>query len=146
MVISGILTSFVYWSYLTIQNYYSRIQNGQEKSLKLVEIQFRLRKDILEADRVTDTEDGFICSQTGKEIRYEGAPEYLIRTQVGNSDTLLAMCFLLKRHVIIDSIESKQLDLIKIAYHPLCDTLMFAKPYQKTDLSEIQKSLQSNLP
>jgi len=143
MILSGILTSFVYWAYLNIRDYYFRIQQSQEKAIRFVEIRSQLDTDINTAEDILNTHDGFICNlPNGKGILYLGAPSFLIRKQDEMTDTLFSLCSLGKRNLALDTIETGYLDMIFIVLQPACDTIVLVKHYQKTDQAKIFRSLE----
>jgi prepilin-type N-terminal cleavage/methylation domain-containing protein len=136
MIISGLLTGFLYWSYLTIQGYYFSIIDKQERAMEESEFFFQLKKDIDEASWVIESREGIKCLYDYKrEVSYFGAVEGLKRTYEGNSAFLLkSRCTLKADKNSGDSIQSQLIARVRIYFGSTQDSIVLDKNYSPADL------------
>lgn len=130
MMLSGMLTAFVYWSYLTVQHYYVTLVSRQEELLNEQTQQFIIRQDVYEATWIVQMPDGFRCIRNGKkEIGYVSIGNKLLRMLPNRSDTLFMECVMMTTKLQMDSVETNLVDRISIVRTKSQDTLSLSKSY-----------------
>jgi prepilin-type N-terminal cleavage/methylation domain-containing protein len=136
MIISGLLTGFLYWSYLTVQGYYFSIVVKQERSIEKNEFFFQLKKDMDDASWVIESKEGIRCLYDGKgEVSYFGTTDGLKRTYGSSSNFLLkGRCALKAYKDSGDSIPNQLIARVRVSFGSSQDSIVLAKNYSPSDL------------
>jgi type II secretory pathway pseudopilin PulG len=136
MIISGLSTGFLYWSYLTVQGYYLSLSAKQDRAIELSELFFQLKKDVGEADWIIKSEDGIKCLSAEKiSVTYSGTNAGLKRVQGSNVDFILKDTFLIRANQnVIDSSASSLVTKIRLYFRPTRDSIILIKEYTPSDL------------
>lgn len=135
MILSGILTAFVYGSYLAVQGYYLRITKASEAMLSEKVALSRVRKDVSEARWILEDGNGFLCVRPGRQIRYANENGSLFRRLNGKTDTLISSCGLTFKTVKFDSVDTELIGFISLRVWESCDSVNIFKQYFPTDFS-----------